>query len=420
MKLNQLFSAVVAGATKYFKSSGDGTQADPYIPHHVMVGAEGFPAFISGFGELLTAVQVDDISVRFGANMPSLSPRGRVLASGAGSVTYSDGGYAVLDSTGGTATLTSVATVQYRNGHVNIYKMTASNTAGTGSYEAGPHDAEEGFFVTVSGGVITSATIRTDSVDTATLAANFNGDSLTGINFDKYSIFIFAYGWLGVYPPTIWTMKNQRWLKIHTFPSDDDRTTPHVRNSALPVRISAKSGAIVRTSSWNGGSIGGADNAADNPLWYSRFTTGLTTGELVIANFRVKAADANSDKVRIRAALHTLETFVQANNTGQSGTVRFRLYGNSVVGGSPSWAAVRADSLVEVDTAGTLTSGTVIWSTVAGFSDTNQGGANPSDRTVDANKLGAAGYAGDYFTLTVERISGSGTYDYNLELGWTE
>lgn len=420
MKLNQIFSAVVAGATKYFKASGTGTQDNPYVPHHVMVGAEGFPAFISGFGELLTAVQIDDISVRFGANMPALSPRGRVASSGAGSVTYSDGGYAILNSTGGTATLTSVATVQYRNGHANIYKLTASNTAASGSYEAGPHDDEEGFFITVQGGAITSATIRTDSVDTATLAANFNGDSLAGINFDKYSIFIFAYGWLGVYPPTIWTVKNQRWIKVHTFPTDIDRTTPHVRNPGLPIRVTAKSGAIVRTSSWNGGSIGGANNAADNPIWYSKFATGLTTGQVVIANFRVKSTDANGDKVRIKAALHSLETFVQANAVNNAGTVRFRLYGNAIIGGSPSWASVRADSLVEVDTAGTLSSGTVIWSTVLGYSDTTQGGKSLSNRDVDADKLGAAGYAGDYFTLTVERIAGTGAYDYNVELGWTE
>jgi hypothetical protein len=215
-------------------------------------------------------------------------------------------------------------------------------------------------------------------------------------------------------------MKMGKLLKIHTFPTDDGRTTPHVRSPALPIRLTAKSGCIARTSSWNGGSIGGRGNSSDNPVWYRRFITGQTTGNVVLANFRIKSTDANGDKVRIRATLQSLQPYVQANTTGNSGTVIFRLYAGVTLGGSPSWALARADSLVEVDTAGTLTSGAVIWDEVIAFSDTNQGGVTSGNGVIDATKLGAVGWAGDYFTLTAERISGAGTWDANISVGWVE
>jgi len=434
-----------SGLTKYKKTSGAGSsELDAFIDHAIVegsngntveptdtggveatvVGAEGFPIQVSAFGELLVAEEHTDIAVRFGANMGGFSTKGRISEGATGVFSYSANGYATIDSSGPVdASLTSVALCQYRIGRPQIYRQTTAVTNASGTVEVGPHDDEEGFYLVIDAatGGITKAVIRKNSTDSDTLAASFDGDDLSSYDFRDGSIFIFKYGWLGYYPPTIWVIKDQSLKKIHTFPTDSGLTEPHLSHPALPCRVTAKGGAICRTSSWVGGSIGGEDDSVSyNPVSYSRTGT-ANTAAITVANFRVKALDANSRLVRIRAILRSISPFIQANATGQSGAVRLVLYAGVTLGGTPSWAAARADSLVEVDTAGTFVSGTDVMGRSFGYSDTNQGGANFSTGEINPSKIGAIGWAGDMFSIRLEPLfGGTDSWDYSMDVEWTE
>jgi hypothetical protein len=190
----------------------------------------------------------------------------------------------------------------------------------------------------------------------------------------------------------------------------------------LPIRVKATGGAIVRSNSWYGGSTGGdaSSNTNFNPVRWRRQVTGNGAGQIVVANFRIKSTDGSGDIVRICAELEKLIPYIQANATSQSGAVMVAIHAGVTLGGSPSWSAARADSMVEVDTAGTISSSTILYSQVFGFSDTNQGGTSFGADTISSDRLGLLGYAGDVFSLTTERVLGSGTYDSDTTMIWVE
>jgi len=399
----------------------DGTpiqlDADGRLPAK-MIGAEGFPAQISAFGELHVAEEHTDIAIRFGKNQPSFSTKGRFVEEG--SVT-ANVGYHTLDSTSGTAAVESVAKTQYRIGRPMVYRITTAETAGAGTVRVGAFDSEQGFFVLVNAtnGTITSVNIRSGGVDTPT--TTLNGDDLTGIDFSEGTIWQIRYGWLGFYPPSIWVVKGQSLVRVHTFPTDEGRTTPHIPHPSCPCRVQADGGAIVNVGSAVGGSIGGPENdRSKNPFSYSREVTNQTAAT-TLANFRMASTDSDGNKVRVKATLQKLSPYIQANTVGQSGAVDLVIYGGVTIGGTPSWAAVRSDGFIEVDTAGTFTSGTQLLRKTFGYSDTNQGGANFSAGDIDAVALGLVAWAGDVFTIRFEpAFGGTNAWDAKLTVEYTE
>ena len=196
------------------------------------------------------------------------------------------------NTNGGVKAVTNTS-VTYRP-HAEIYAaFTAIWTSGglANSYQrVGIYDANNGFFIGYEG-LTFGITLRNATVDTQTVQASWNVDTLTGAVGSKYTragvpeaanfaldnLFRVRYGWLGAAPIT-WEIfsPDGEWVVFHIVRYPNTSTTPTIQNPDLPMTLEVKKntgGATVlnmNTACWAAGTSSDlskiTDTITDNTL----------------------------------------------------------------------------------------------------------------------------------------------------------
>ena len=389
----------------------------------IQVGEDGHTAAnVSVFGNLHTATERSDIMVRCAANMPLVATISMVEYSVGATFTTHEDGYCQVSGDG--HWMGSRARVLYSVGNQLYHRFTASIPNNLGSITVGAFDAETGFELDVSGTTCqpTAFTMRNYQGVETTAAASFNGDDISGIDFCKYNLYQITYAWLGTVSPTIGIIKDSGFVRIHTVETLEGRTYPHVPDPALPVRCKTSGTAQCRMSSFSGGAYGvGLDNIGFNAVTYRSSTKNINSNDpVVLAVFR--AVPTLGGRINRRSAtLSEMRAKIYPNTTG-SGRARVYIVANPTLGQTPSYSAVRADSIIEVDTTVTsITGGIELISEDGAYSTTPQGGLVFTGSSLDPSKVGTVGRAGDIFAIMADRDGTTGdAYDIDLSLNWGE
>lgn len=225
----------------------------------------------TAFGEAVVAQNTDQINVQFQYNISNYDVK--KATAGTGSVAHSQGVASLFSGTGvGSATIESRASVRYVTGH----QCQAHFTEAFGNPEVntkqrhGLFDAQNGVAVGYSGTAF-GVFIYRGGVETFIPQSSFNFDKADGsgtsgfvLNPQALNIYWIAYGWLGIYPPSVsvYGGKDIGWVCLHVYDQIGTTNSPHILDPTLPVTVSiartAGTGANIemRTCSWRAGIVG--------------------------------------------------------------------------------------------------------------------------------------------------------------------
>jgi hypothetical protein len=325
---------------------------------------------------------------------------------------------------------------RYRPGKSQLILMTGVLGAGSANVEQvmGYGDDDDGIFlVGKSDGLYMRLRTSTSGspVDTDVAQASWNEDPLdgtgpSGVTVSRTDIIILAIDleWLSAGRVRVSVVQNGRYHVAHTWVNEGG-DTPYMKTANLPVRYSLENTgaasatdlkAICCTVISEGGSAveTGRIHAAGNNTTTRTASSGTRLATLTI---RPKAT---FNGIANRALISPLsgEVYVSGNVDAY-----WELILNGSIGGSPSYASVEADSLVEYDVAGTtITGGHVL---AAGYSPSSKGASSPG--TINFGDLGLTSfgltldYAGtgqDTLTLATSGIGGNSTVA--AALTWAE
>lgn len=326
----------------------------------------------SVFGDTITGVKQDEVSVSFQFGISTLDATSSVTGTGAVTAVVPQAQIA-SGAAAGTAQLQSVQAVRYRAGKEGYSFFTCEFTTAVGGATGiananqyiGLYDSQNGFFVGFTG-LNFSCGRRKAGVDTVVLRANFNRDKLDGtgpsalnVDFSKNNVFKISFGYLGAAVITFEILSPIGiWTPFHVIEYPGSATNTHISNPVLPVtcRVDKASGAtnvIMRTSSWSAGAITGDTSLeiSSRPWAFSNtksIAAATLTNIFTLFCQTTYAGLAN----RIPAQLLYLTAAVDGTKN-----VEIRLIRNSPLGGTPSYTAIdAANSFMFVDIAGTTPS----------------------------------------------------------------
>lgn len=388
-----------------------------------IVGQGGESATVGPFGELLTGIKVDDISVQFQyGQLNTAFDMKNPITTGDGNVSVKTNLLSAESASSGTALVETKRTIRYRPGMSGYIDFTAMFT-GTGMAEIGGFDSRDGFLIKYDNGSLQFG-YRRDGTDF------FEDVDSSGIDLSKLNIYRILYGYLGSADPVLLVKDpNYRVLKRIRTAGVLDRT--HVSNPVFPISVYAENGAEVKCGSMAGGVLDGGPDV-DTRVFSFPFEpladgTALEQGNVNLVGTDVTTAvifrmrDTYQTEInKVAAKLLQWNTSVRPPASGD-GTVLFQLIAGNVdtitFSAAPTYSQIDTDnSTVEYDhTAGTgasveyVSGGRVILQSQQ-FYSAGQGNSssNGSLSNIDSEKLGSTGRAGDIFVLLIKDVDGNG------------
>lgn len=231
--------------------------------------------------ELLTVQWRDHFSLLFQYSVP-INEEGTGMIGGStagGSITHADSS-AILSATGvGRAWVESRDSIRYAPGHEFGAQLTASVSQSGPGYAAwglgnqgGVGDAAA--FCSKNG--VFGLLLRSGGVDTFVPQASFNIDRLDGtgpsgktINVAAMNLYMVRGGWYGILPISWWWFAGRDigYVCCHVHDISNTGFGPHLSNPSIPglceVSSTAGGAASIKTASWRGGLLGGAEAATN-------------------------------------------------------------------------------------------------------------------------------------------------------------
>lgn len=333
--------------------------------------------FKGAFKELIVGELNPIIQLKFPYNINLGFVDTTLVASG--TVTQADSMAVVSSGAASTssAILSSHDEVVYQPGQGVLARFTALFTEGVAgnTQEIGVGDDTDGFFVGYNGtefGVLR----RSNGTEYWTAQADFNGpfkssDLAKIFDSTKGNIYQIQYQWLGYGTITfsIYNPINNKYLVMHRIRYANLNTTPSTYNPSYPLRIKSNN-----TTNDTAVTIKSASMAV--------FVEGKATNTLLqeaIDNEKAVTSEVNILTIRNNATHQSVTNrsvvIPEIISVSSDGTkpVKFRLYKNTTLGGTPSYTAIDADqSVVSYDTAGTtVTGGTRVLEIFIGKEDGN-------------------------------------------------
>jgi len=114
------------------------------------------------------------------------------------------------------------------------------------------------------------------------------------------------------------------------------------------IKTSGASDIVIKTGSWNCGTSQENPDIGNSDFSWRASATGVTT-ENVLVNFRNKTTfQGVTNKVRITLL------YMSGSSDGTK-PASIKVYKNLAIGGTPSWSSRDSNSIMEIDTAGTVT-----------------------------------------------------------------
>lgn len=412
-----------------------------------IAGIGGSAGFIFPFGELNTGKKLDEVAVQFQYNyfdenfdvvLPSLVGTGTRGVTD--SVAYVSG-VAANDE----ATISSLYSIAYRPGHSGFIDFTAAaetNGGGDGKVWIGGYDTsyQNGFVLELN---YTSSVASMNfgflknGVETG---SNFSGgfDSVTipsGLNVDELTIYRIAFGYLGVANPVLFCKIAGKWVLLHEVQTEGQALTTHVSTPVFPITITAFDEAKGYTASWNGGIIGDDSPIVARPFAFpntllpastttqgSMTLSGTTTGTIVILHSKT-TFQSKTNSVKARLLNYGFTVDIMSGNS--IGTVQFQIINVSTLSGTATYSDINAtSSTFEYDhTANTgssvnVTAGVPLLTESTNYSGSNKGG-NTGTINVNAERIGAIGYADDTFAVVAKDLGGNNV-TVRVSLIWEE
>ena len=273
-----------------------------------------------------------------------------------GTVTQSDS-MGVLSSstaTNGSARIETKKRLRYRPGSEGyaIFTTLFENGGVAGATQfAGIFDNTDGYFLGFNGTDFCVGR-RKDSVNY--LTTDVNQDFLAKYDPTKLNIFVIKYAWLGTTPITFYWLDNSgKWIQIKRLDIANTLTAPSISNPQLPmavevIKTSGASDIVIKTGSWNCGTSQENPDIGNSDFSWRASATGVTT-ENVLVNFRNRTTfQGVTNKVRITLL------YMSGSSDGTK-PASIKVYKNLAIGGTPSWSSRDSNSIMEIDTAGTVT-----------------------------------------------------------------
>lgn len=324
---------------------------------------------------------------------------------------------------------------RYRPGKSQLVLITAVFGAAVAGIErmVGYGDDENGIFLCQdeSGPFLRYRTSASGSVvDTDVYQADWNGDRMDGTDLSKQTldltngvIFAVDMEWLGLgrTRAMIW-QQGQPIILDHRSGRGGD--TVYQTTANLPVQYrqeqTAATGATMKAVCCSVISEGGSavETGRVHSVGNGTTTRSATSGTRVATLTIRPKATFNSITNRALVSPLMSELYVSGNTDAY-----WELILNGTIGGSPSFASVEADSLVEYDVAGTtITGGHVL---ASGYAPSAKGGGSPGSilfsdlgLTALALTLDYAGTGQDTLTLAASGIGGTATVAASMT--WAE
>jgi len=306
------------------------------------------------FGEQIVTIQHASLleSFQYHINTKTIM----TTVTNGGTVTQSDS-MAVLSSstaTNGSARIETKKRLRYRPGNEGYATFTTlfenGGVAGATQF-AGIFDNTDGYFLGFNGTDFCVGR-RKDSVNY--LTTDVNQDFLAKYDPTKLNIFVIKYAWLGTTPITFYWLDNSgKWIQIKRLDIANTLTAPSISNPQLPmavevIKTSGASDIVIKTGSWNCGTSQENSGIGNSDFSWRASATGVTT-ESVLVNFRNRTTfQGVTNKVRITLL------YMSGSSDGIK-PASIKVYKNLAIGGTPSWSSRDSNSIMEIDTAGTVT-----------------------------------------------------------------
>jgi hypothetical protein len=306
------------------------------------------------FGEQIVTVQHASLleSFQYHINTKTIM----TTVTNGGTVTQSDS-MGVLSSstaTNGSARIETKKRLRYRPGSEGyaIFTTLFENGGVAGATQfAGIFDNTDGYFLGFNGTDFCVGR-RKDSVNY--LTTDVNQDFLAKYDPTKLNIFVIKYAWLGTTPITFYWLDNSgKWIQIKRLDIANTLTAPSISNPQLPmavevIKTSGASDIVIKTGSWNCGTSQENPDIGNSDFSWRASATGVTT-ENVLVNFRNRTTfQGVTNKVRITLL------YMSGSSDGTK-PASIKVYKNLAIGGTPSWSSRDSNSIMEIDTAGTVT-----------------------------------------------------------------
>ena len=388
------------------------------------------------FGEQIVGTKNDDIAVQFQYSVLNeefdVLPASTIPVTGDGIRSSADSYCEVSSATTGTAVIQSRNSIRYTPGRT-FYAFFTAYFSGVGVGYAGPHDDEDGFYIRVSDTSTNTAFFGylKDGVETGEVSID-----MTDIDIEKLNIFGILGGYLGVANPTLLLRKGGVWSAVATIDVEGLIDETHVNNPVFPIRIKAEDGMVVRSGSWEGGTIGSTESVGNRAFSFpnSQIVAGAAAslGEVTLSGTNIGTLaiihlkDTFQGKTnKVKARLLNYSFVVNTPGDNESGDVTFQIVGNPTLSGTPTYLDINSNSsTVEIDSLATAgasvdaTLGTPLVTTNTSYSGAKQGG-DSGRVSIDAEKIGAVGYPGDVFAIVCKDKAGN-NISVSFEITWEE
>jgi hypothetical protein len=253
-------------------------------------------------GATVTGQRNNEIEISFFSSFNSDLITNTTASGGATTITNGHARYRTGASTTGAAKGVSVYSCKYRPAHEQYAYFTAAFTAGAAdSYQRiGLYDTNNGFFIGYEGTSF-GVTLRSNTADTFTARASWNGDPLDGstgskftrggtpeaINLTYSNLFRIRFAWLGsaniffeVFSP------DGAWILFHDIRVPNSQLDPSIRNPNLPMTIdvaktAGASDLSIYTACWGAGTTSDVFpiNETLNQYSLAKLTRSVITGE---------------------------------------------------------------------------------------------------------------------------------------------
>lgn len=338
---------------------------------------------------------------------------------GSGTVTASSNMAQIASgaATSSDAKLETIRTLRYLPGRGGIVRFTCIfGTPAAGNTQIiGLGDDNDGFFFGYNGtsfGVMR----RSGGTDTWVAESDWLSKKLvtsdaTGPTIDttKGNVYQIEYQWLGFGAIRFYIENPDSGLfeLVHQIDYANRNTSPSIENPTLPLMVESANttndtSVIMKTPSMMAGVQG--DPCSPGIRWSTDGKKTTVTTKVAILTIRNKTTyQSATNRVPVKPDVITVAT-------DGTKTVTFRVILNTTLGGSPSYTDINADnSVVDVDTAGTTTTGGI---EVLNF----QLGKADSDKFFISDLLLGLN-PGDTLTITAES---SANTDVAASIGWLE
>lgn len=253
-------------------------------------------------GATVTGQRNNEIEISFFSSFNSDLITNTTASGGSATITNGHARYRTGANATGAAKGVSVYSCKYRPAHEQYAYFTAAFTAGAADshQRIGIYDTNNGFFIGYQGTSF-GVTLRSNTADTFTARASWNGDPLDGstgskftrggvpeaINLTYSNLFRIRFAWLGsanilfeVFSP------DSAWILFHDIRVPNSQLDPSIRNPNLPMTIdvaktAGASDLSIYTACWGAGTTSDVFpiNETLNQYSLAKLTRSVITGE---------------------------------------------------------------------------------------------------------------------------------------------